>query len=114
MRRILCLRAHLWATECAAPLELGFTRAALVLQICRRYAARNVCITWVLRQSCDDQEVLAMTVSKQHQRILLICCLLLTAYCLPTYAQGGTGKLPPPNRNPNGRPPHENPGEGPP
>jgi len=41
---------------------------------------------------------------KLYQRFLLACCLLPTAFCLPAFAQGGTGKLP---RPPIGRPPHD-------
>lgn len=41
-----------------------------------------------------------MSTSKLLQQVLLAFCLLPTAFCFVTFAQGGTGKLPPPRRNP--------------
>jgi multidrug efflux pump subunit AcrA (membrane-fusion protein) len=49
--------------------------------------------------------------SKQLQLIVIAGCLLPTAFCILTFAQGGTGKLPPrrnpppPIRRPTPRPP---------
>ncbi|HKP39267.1 MAG TPA: efflux RND transporter periplasmic adaptor subunit [Pyrinomonadaceae bacterium] len=41
---------------------------------------------------------------RTSRRVLLACCLLPAAFCLPAFGQGGTGKLPrrnpPPIRNP--------------
>lgn len=51
-----------------------------------------------------------MSTNKLYQ-LLFACCLLLSAFCILAFAQGGTGKmppirkLPPPNRNPPRRDP---------
>lgn len=47
-----------------------------------------------------------MSTNKLYQ-LLFACCLLLSAFCILAFAQGGTGKLPPPRKMPN--PPIRNP-----